>query len=261
LQGRLADAVAAYDCALRFSPEHALAHHLRGEALLALNRAAEAERSFSQCLRHRPAFGPALRARGQARVRLGDFAGAVEDYTEGLRLERDASILTHRGWAYFFTDAWKLSEHDFDEAIRLDARPGDAHVGRGLARVMLGDYRRAAADAEEVLQGGKPDTPEMMHNVACVFALAAARVRADATEREREALEGGYRRQALAALRKALLLVPLGQRPTFWQEKMRPDPALDAIRQATEFVQLDDQLHKEMSQTEGVRKEEPAQPR
>jgi serine/threonine protein kinase/Tfp pilus assembly protein PilF len=250
-QGRFADAVAAYDRALGVDPDHALAHHLRGEALLALNRAADAERSFSRCLEYRPAFGPALRARGQARVRLGNFAGAVEDYTEALHVERDASVLAHRGWAYFFTDAWKLAEHDFDAAICLDARPGDAHVGRGLARVMLGDYRRAVCDADEVLRQGKPETPEMMHNVACLFALAAARVRTDAAERDRAALEDGYRRQALAALRKALLLVPPGQRLAFWREKMRPDSALDSIRQCAEFVQLDSELQRENAQTRG----------
>jgi tetratricopeptide (TPR) repeat protein len=188
-------------------------------------------------------------------VRLGDFAGAVEDYTRAVDQERDASILAHRGWAYFFADAWKLAERDFDEAIRLDAGPGDAHVGRGLARVMLGDYRRGVADAEAVLRGRKPETAEMMHNVACVFALAAARVRTDTAEPEREALETSYRRQGLEALRKALLLVPPGQRLAFWQEKMRPDPALDSIRRSGEFVQLDNQLQEEFSRTQGAGKE------
>jgi hypothetical protein len=85
----------------------------------------------------------------------------------------------------------------------------------------------------------------MMHNVACLFALAARRVHADAAEREREALEAGYRRQAIAALRKALLLVPPERRLAFWREKMRPDPALDPIRQSPEFVQLDHELQME----------------
>jgi serine/threonine protein kinase/Flp pilus assembly protein TadD len=261
MQNRFQDAVAAYDHVLRIRPDHAPAHHLRGEALLELNRPQEAERAFGQCLEHDPVFGPALRARGQARVRLGDFAGAVEDYTRALQLQRDASILTHRGWAYFFTDAWKLAERDFDEAIRLDARPGDAHVGRGLARVMLGDYRRAIADVNTVLRQNKPETPEMMHNVACVYALAAGRVRADAGEGPCKALEAEYRRQALAALRKTLLLVAPGQRLAFWQEKMCPDTALDAIRQSAEFVQLNDQVRQESARAERIRKTEPAQPR
>ncbi|HTK74904.1 MAG TPA: hypothetical protein VL371_06560, partial [Gemmataceae bacterium] len=87
---------------------------------------------------------------------------------------------------------------------------------------MHGDYRLAIADAEAVLGRNKPDTPEMMHNVACVYALAAARVRADAAERDRDAVEAGYRRQAMAALRKAFDMVPAGQRAAYWRDKMRP---------------------------------------
>jgi hypothetical protein len=120
-------------------------------------------------------------------------------------------------------------------------------VGRGLARVMLGDYRRAVVDAETVLSANKPDTPEMMHNVACIYALAAARVRVDSVEIQRETLEKRYRQQAIAALGKALLLVPADKRFAFWDEKMRPDPALDSVRASPEFTQFDAQLQKEFA--------------
>jgi serine/threonine protein kinase/tetratricopeptide (TPR) repeat protein len=250
-QGRFAEAVADCEAALRLAPEHALAHHVRGEALLKLKRPRDAEQAFGQSLKYKPGFGPALRARGEARVRLGDFAGAVDDYSQALTAACDASILQHRGWAYFFTDAWKLAQRDFDEAVRLDAQAGDARVGRGLARVMLGDYKRAVADAETVMREHEPRSPEMLHNVACIFALAVARVRVDSAEPKRDALEADYRRHSLAALRKALDLVPAQSRLGFWQEKMRPDSALDAIRQSEEFVRLDSELQKESSDTPG----------
>ncbi len=239
LQGRLADAVADYDAALKVRPDDAIAHYLRGQALEDLHQPREAEQAFSRALQARPSYGAAFRGRGQARVQQGLFAGAVEDYTQAALLERDASILLHRGWAYFFTDAWKLAERDFVEAIQLDARSCDARIGRGLARIMLGDYRAAVADAEEVLRLHGPDTPEMMHNLACLFALAAARVRSDAGESQRQVLEARYQGQALTALREAVLLVPGEQRAAFWREKMRPDTALDSIRSRAEFAALD----------------------
>ncbi|HEY7329544.1 MAG TPA: tetratricopeptide repeat protein [Gemmataceae bacterium] len=254
-QGRFAEAVAAYDSALHLAPQLARAHYYRGESLLALNRFPEAERAFSECLCNGPPFGSGFRRRGLARVRQGHFAGAIEDYTEALHLERDASILEHLGWAYFFTDAWKLAEKNFEEAITLNGKPGTTHVGRGLARVMLGDYRRAVVDAETVLSANKPDTAEMMHNVACIYALAAARVRADSVEAQRETLEKRYRQQAIAALGKALHLVPAEKRLAFWDEKMRPDSALDSIRPSPEFTQLDAQLQKESAP-----KKEPGNP-
>jgi tetratricopeptide (TPR) repeat protein len=174
-------------------------------------------------------------------MRRGRFAGAVEDYTHALQFKRDGDLLAHRGWAYFFADAWKLAEGDFNEAIHLSRRNKDALVGRGLARVMLGDYRRAAADAEEA-RGKKPSTPEMMHNLACLFAQAAARVKADTAEPQRSALEVRYGRQAVEALRNTLALLPVEQRLAFWQEKMRPDPALDPIRACADFTQLDGEV-------------------
>jgi hypothetical protein len=88
----------------------------------------------------------------------------------------------------------------------------------------------------------------MLHNVACVFALAAARVRADAAEPKRAALETDYRRQAVTALRKALDRVPARGRLAFWQDKMRPDSALDAIRPSEDFARLDTQLQQEAMQ-------------
>jgi len=254
-QGRFADALTAYDRALRILPDYAVAHYLRGMSLLKLRRPKDARAAFDECLRVESDYGDGYRGRGQAQVQMGDYAGAVEDYTRAVHLHRDASILTHRGWAYFFTDAYKLAEHDFEDAIRLDREPGDAHVGRGLTRGMHGDYRLAIADAEAVLGRNKPDTPEMMHNVACVYALAAARVRADAAERDRDAVEAGYRRQAMAALRKAFDMVPAGQRAAYWRDKMRPDSALDPIRGSSEFARLDGELQAESSHGSSTRTE------
>jgi serine/threonine protein kinase/tetratricopeptide (TPR) repeat protein len=254
-QGRFVDAVAAYDWALRNRPDHAVAHYERGMSLLKLGRPTDARAAFNECLRVESDHGDAYRGRGQARVQMGDYAGAIEDYTQAVHLHRDASILAHRGWAYFFADALRLAEHDFEDAIRLDREPGDAHVGRSLTRVMHGDYRGAITDAEAVLGRNKPDTPEMMHNVACIFALAAARVRADAAERNRDAMEAGYRRQAMSALRRAIDMVPAGQRTAYWQDKMRPDSALDAIRGSAEFAQLDGELQAESSRGSSTRTE------
>jgi hypothetical protein len=63
-------------------------------------------------------------------------------------------------------------------------------------------------------------------------------------------LETDYCRQAVAVLRDALLLVPPERRLAFWQEKMRPDPALDAVRGSVEFRQLDSELRKEAAPAE-----------
>jgi tetratricopeptide (TPR) repeat protein len=161
----------------------------------------------------------------------------VADYTRVLERQPGAEIFAHRGWAYFFADAWRPALNDFEKALALNAAYGDAYTGRGLARVMLGRYRQAVQDAEEAHRR-KPSTPEMAHNVACIFAQAAGRVVADAKEPAREELARQYRTAAVQALRDALALVRPPERARFWNEKMLPDSALDPIRDCPELRQL-----------------------
>src|SRR5262249_29515150 len=158
------------------------------------------------------------------------------DYTRALERAADADLYQHRVWAHFFADAWKLALRDFTTAIERDPLGGDAYTGRGLARVMLGDYRAAVADAEAALCR-MPDTPEMMHNIACIFAQAVARAQADRQE-DRRALAEDYRRHALEAVHQTLNMLRPEERPSFWRDKILPDPALGPIRNDARFKRL-----------------------
>jgi tetratricopeptide (TPR) repeat protein len=173
-------------------------------------------------------------------MKLGRYPEAVEDYTRALERSPDADIFQHRGWAHFFSDAWKLALRDFSKAIELGPEAGDAYTGRGLARVMLGDYRGAVADAEAALRR-EPGTPEMMHNLACIFAQAFARAEADRRETGRQPLADSYRRRALEAVRQTLAMVRPEERLSFWQDKILPDAALTPVRNDAEFKRLQDE--------------------
>jgi tetratricopeptide (TPR) repeat protein len=246
-KGRYLAALQAFDAALRVRADYGRALRRRGLTLMALRRYQEAERCFGRCIEQKELAIEVFSGRGSAREKLGKLPGAIEDYTQSLQLKRDAVILQHRGWAYVLLDAWKLAQHDFDDAIRLDPRRSDAYVGRGLARVMLGDYRQAVADAVVVQRRQKPDTPVMMHNLGCLFAQAVGQVKADARQQQRATLEAQYRGQAIQALRQTLLMLPRGQRLAFWKEQMRPDRALDPIRTSSDFVQFERQVEREYS--------------
>jgi tetratricopeptide (TPR) repeat protein len=235
------EAVEACAAALELSPADPRPWEVRGRALLALGRHRQAEQSFDAYL-HKggEATSDIYRGRGLARMKLGRYAEAVEDYTRALERAPDADIYQHRGWAHFFCDAWRLALRDFSRAIELDPRPGDAYTGRGLARVMLGDYRQAIDDAEAALRR-KPGTPEMSHNIACIFAQAAARAEADPEGKDRRLLAQGYRSRAVQAVCQALALVRPEERLAFWREKVLPDAALTPIRNDAEFRRLQDE--------------------
>ena len=137
----------------------------------------------------------------------------------------------------FADPAFQPANRDFDQALRLNPENADAYVGRGLARVMLGTHREAVADADDALRR-QPRTPEMMHNVACIFALAAACAEKNLADKETPALTARCRERALEAVRQTLAMVPPAERSVFWREKIAPDPALDSIRNLKGFRDL-----------------------
>jgi tetratricopeptide (TPR) repeat protein len=235
---RYEEALRACEAALELSPQQTLPCEIRGRALLALGRYRQAETSFDEYLRKGgEQTSDLFRGRGLARMKLGKYPEAIEDYTRALEQAADGEIYQHRGWAHFFSDAWKLALRDFSRALDLDPEAGDAYTGRGLARVMLGHYRDAVADAEAAL-ARKPATPEMMHNLACIFAQSAACAEADLPEKHRKSLADGYRGRALQAVHQALAMVPPEQRCSFWQDRVLPDSALAPIRSEAEFKRL-----------------------
>jgi tetratricopeptide (TPR) repeat protein len=235
------EALKGCEAALELSPNQPLPHEVRGRALLGLGRYKQAEWSFDQYLRRGGEEVPdVFRGRGLARMKLGKYPEAVEDYSRVLERAPDGDIYQHRGWAHFFSDAWKLALRDFSKAIEFDPEAGDAYTGRGLARVMLGHYQRAVTDAEAALRR-KPSTPEMMHNIACIFAQAGARAEADPQEEDRQSLAARYRSRALEAVHQTLALLRPEQRFSFWQEKILPDVALAPIRKEAEFKRLQDE--------------------
>jgi tetratricopeptide (TPR) repeat protein len=249
-------ALRACDVALELAPRQPLPYEVRGRAFLALGRYRRAEQAFDQYLRTGGAKTSDLfRGRGRARMKLGKYPEAVADYTRALELAPDGDLYQHRGWAHFFADAWKLARRDFAKAIKLSPAMSDAYTGRGLAQVMLGHYKEAALDAEAALRR-KPTAPEMMHNIACIFAQATARAKAEGRRQKAEgrkavssafcllpsafwfALADDYRRRALKAIHQTLAMLPAGQRAAFWRDKMLPDPALLPLRNHPAFKQL-----------------------
>jgi tetratricopeptide (TPR) repeat protein len=234
-----ADALKASDAAIKALPSVADAYQTRAAALLGLKRFTEALESLNTYL----AKGGVpttdfYRSRGHARMQFGDFLGAKDDDTRVLETEPSPELFAHRGWAYYFADAYKPALHDFDEALRLDPHYGDAFTGRGLGRVMLGSVDGAVEDAREALHR-KPREPEMMHNIACIFALAASREERSPASEHRAA---GYRDQALQAVRDTLAMVPAAERSDFWRAKIRPDDALQSIHSTEEFKLWDEQF-------------------
>jgi tetratricopeptide (TPR) repeat protein len=171
----------------------------------------------------------------------------VDDYTQALALKRDGATYAHRGWAHVLSEAPLLALHDFEEAIRLEPELADAYNGRGYARVKLGQYRQAVADAEEAIRRG-PRSERTLYNAARIYAQAVGKVDAEtgATRPTGTAvLRARYESRALELIRQALDLHSASERRAFWQEFIMPDGALQPIRRAPGLVRLAERYARE----------------
>jgi tetratricopeptide (TPR) repeat protein/tRNA A-37 threonylcarbamoyl transferase component Bud32 len=237
--GRLEEALAACDAALKVAPDFNTAHRLRVMVLLDLGRTAEVIRSCDGALARGKPWPGIHEIRGLARANSGDYTGAIDDYSQALVLRPgQPRLLTARGLAYLVSDAPKLALHDFDEALGRDPSNGEAHGGRGLALVLLGDHGAAVDAAEESLRHDPP-TARRAYNAARIYALAAVAAAADVDARGRlaPAPVERYQDRAVELVKLALERTPAERRAAFWQGQVAADPALRPLQRRLRWLQ------------------------
>jgi tetratricopeptide (TPR) repeat protein len=244
-QGNYEWAVQSARAGLAVSPRHTRCRFRLIQALLELERGGEALEALDRYVADKGSMDANFcRLRGRARFQQGNYPGAVDDYTRALAQDAaavQAEDYRYRGWAYYFAEAYKPALRDFEEAIRLSGDPGEAYIGRGLARVQLGQYREGVADADEALRR-KPIAAAMLHNIACIFALAVPRVQGDAQEPRSSLLAERYRDSAVQVLKQSVAAVAPRGREAFWRNRIMPDHALDAVRDTPAFRALGKEL-------------------
>ncbi|MCL2043319.1 MAG: tetratricopeptide repeat protein [Treponema sp.] len=88
----------------------------------------------------------------------GDYATAIADFTEAIRLNPNMdAAYTWRGMAYFYIDNWDLAIADYTQAIQLNQIDIVAYFGRGLSylsRGRQGDLDNAITDLTHAIQLG-----------------------------------------------------------------------------------------------------------
>jgi tetratricopeptide (TPR) repeat protein len=246
-KGERQAALRAFDAARNALPEHPLPHGLRGAALLALERNAEAASAYDEYFRvGGDRSAEAFRNRGLARMRLGKYPEAVDDYSRALDRQPDGATYQDLGWAHLFSDAAVLALRDFEKAVDLQPQVADSYTGRGLALVLLGRYREAIVDADVALRLETQEPihlrvgrPARLHNIACIWAQASERVSADKTEPARERRAAEYAAQSLAAIRRALDLLAPAERRAFWEANVLADKMLGPVRAGPGFRKLE----------------------
>jgi tetratricopeptide (TPR) repeat protein len=152
--GRLDEAIAEYDDAIRLRPDYADAHNNLGCALeKAPGRLTDAAAQFDRVLRLEPNNFEARNNLGNTLSSLGRTAEGIAQYEEALRLKPDYAE-AHYGLANALNSLGRPSEAttQYMEALRL--RPDDpkAHNNLGNALISLGKVPAAIEQYQEALR-------------------------------------------------------------------------------------------------------------
>jgi tetratricopeptide (TPR) repeat protein len=158
--GRLPEAVASYQQALRLRPDYAVAHLNLARALVGLERYPEAIDQYQDAVRLNFGGADAEAELGEALIHEGRDEEAVAHFREALRLERNsAPEFNNLAYALLLSRRADESIAAYREAVRLDSRYVVAWVGLGYALISANRPAEAIpACAEAVrLQPGMAD--------------------------------------------------------------------------------------------------------
>jgi tetratricopeptide (TPR) repeat protein len=168
--GRLDDAIAQYQEAVRLKPDVAETHTNLGSALAQIpGRTADAMAEYQEALRVEPDYSDAHFYLANALVQTGQVPEAIAQYKEALRIEPGlAEANNNLGMVLCRTGQTQEGLGYIDAAIRLEPGFAPAHFARGVALLQSGRRDEGVAELKRVLelQPGNPQATRVLQMVA-----------------------------------------------------------------------------------------------
>jgi protein O-mannosyl-transferase len=151
--GRVPEAVAHYEQALRLKPDYALAHLNLARALVRLDRYPEAIRHYEEALQLKVGGAAAEAELGDALMHEGRAEEAIAHCRAALRLTPTwAPGFNNLAYALLLTGRVDEAITAYREAARLDPRYAAAWVGLGYALIRAGRPAEAVAPCTEAVR-------------------------------------------------------------------------------------------------------------
>jgi len=170
-QGKLKEALAAYNWSLEINPNHPIVLIRRGITYARLERHHEALADYNRALELSPDEPLALASRSLTYIDLERYDDAFADANRALELSPDEPlIIICRGTAYRELKRYDDALADNNRALELIPNEPFAFNSRGATYAKLERYDEALADFNRSLEL-RPDNPHTLYNLACLFSL------------------------------------------------------------------------------------------
>ena len=165
-QGRIEEAIAAFDRMLRLNPDFAEGYYNRGVAFSELGQTQEAVQDYSRTVELNPDFYNAHLNLGLVLESLGHCDQAVQSFNQAIALEPD-NALAYNNRAFSLMNAAKLDAalKDCEKATAIDPNLPEIHNIRGLIYDKLGKNQRAVNSFKQALKL-KPGSVQFKVNLA-----------------------------------------------------------------------------------------------
>ncbi|MGD1020896.1 MAG: tetratricopeptide repeat protein, partial [Verrucomicrobiia bacterium] len=167
-----ADAETLWRDTLTKNPNAWLAHNNLGTALLRAGKLAEARAHFEQAVRLEPDYPEAHCNLGVVLQKLGKLTEAKQQYEEAVRVNPNFAEAHYDMGVTLFV-AGRISEavQEYEQALRIKPDYTEAHINFGIALTRLGRLPEAIAQYEQVLRI-EPDSAEAHCNLGATLAQA-----------------------------------------------------------------------------------------
>jgi tetratricopeptide (TPR) repeat protein len=155
--GKVTEAKEQYEEAVRVKPDYAEAHYNLGSTLFVLGKITEAIQEYEQAIRIRPDYVAAHSNLGLALARVGKIQEAIDHYKQALRIEPDSAAV-HYNLGSALAQSGRPSEAigEFEQAVRSKPDDAEIHYTLGSALARLGRLPEAIVEWESAVRL-KPD--------------------------------------------------------------------------------------------------------
>ena len=175
ISGRVPEAIALYERALRIKPDYMEAHSNLGNALRQMGRIPEAIAECRTALRLNPNYAKAHNNLGNALLDAGRMPEALAEYETALRLTPD-DARTHYNFGVALFQAGRRPEAvaQYEASLRFAPDDAETHYNLGNALLQTGRIPEAIKHYEATVQI-KPDYVEARNNLGNAL-LSAGRI-------------------------------------------------------------------------------------